>query len=483
MHKYNNFNKQQIMKKLIFFIVIVFVSQMFCENVMSQDWTQNYNNYIFKMNSEEFMRISRGASYDLQMYFPHTVPAGGPRWNRIIAQGQLAFFTNNRGLSDSNVDMLINASGNVGIGGLGSDAITEKLTVAGNLRLENNGKLISNNELEFSGNIFSFNTEGVKGLQLKKGLNNDFTLFFPVSDATNRIIAANNLSFTAGNRGTTQNETDLFIHTSGNVGIGTTNPSEKLTVSGNILSNSALYANKIESIFTYNNGVFSSEGVHTNKIVFWGIENSFGTRSQYATLEAKPYGGNLELESFYPISFNMVGTDSVDLFINSSGNVGIGTNFPTEKLIVNGSLKIDKNANGNNSKLFINVDPDSIKNVIKDKFSAFIAGGILSEDYAISPKSGWADHVFNADYRLQNLNEVESFININKHLPGIPSATEVQENGYTIHDMNVKLLQKVEELTLYSIEQNKEIEQLKKVVNSYETLLEKVSQLESKINQ
>jgi hypothetical protein len=49
--------------------------------------------------------------------------------------------------------------------------------------------------------------------------------------------------------------------------------------------------------------------------------------------------------------------------------------------------------------------------------------------------------------------------------------------------MNVKLLQKVEELTLYSIEQNKEIEQLKKVVNSYETLLEKVEKLESKINQ
>jgi hypothetical protein len=276
---------------------------------------------------------------------------------------------------------------------------------------------------------------------------------------------------------------NLNIQTSGNVGIGTDSPSEKLTVDGNILSNSTLYANKIESMFTYNNGVFSSEGVHTNKIVFWGIENSFGTRSQYATLEAKPYGGNLEMESSYPISFNMSGTDFVDLFINSSGNVGIGTNSPTEKLTINGSLKIDKNANGNNSKLFININPDSINNVIKDKFSAFITGGILSEDYALGSKSTWADHVFSADYQLQNLNEVENYIHTNKHLPGIPSAAEVQENGYNLHDMNVKLLQKVEELTLYSIEQNKKIEQLEDVAKSYQTLLEKVEKLENKVNQ
>jgi hypothetical protein len=169
----------------------------------------------------------------------------------------------------------------------------------------------------------------------------------------------------------------------------------------------------------------------------------------------------------------------VSMYIGTNGNVGIGglLRLPAEKLTVDGNIKI------NNGKLLINIDPDSINATVKGKFSAFITGGILSEDYAISPKSGWADHVFNADYRLQDLDEVESFINTNKHLPGIPSATEVQENGYTVHDMNVKLLQKVEELTLYTIEQNKEIEQLKKVVTSYQSLLEKVEKLENKINQ
>jgi hypothetical protein len=80
------------------------------------------------------------------------------------------------------------------------------------------------------------------------------------------------------------------------------------------------------------------------------------------------------------------------------------------------------------------------------------------------------------------LNEVEQFVKDNKHLPDMPVASEVQENGYNLHDMNVKLLQKVEELTLYSIEQNKKIEKLEDVVKSYQTLLEKVEKLESKIN-
>jgi predicted ribosome quality control (RQC) complex YloA/Tae2 family protein len=134
-------------------------------------------------------------------------------------------------------------------------------------------------------------------------------------------------------------------------------------------------------------------------------------------------------------------------------------------------------------KLFINSVPGNVSDEIKNKFSAFIAGGVLSEDYAIAPKSDWKDYVFNADYQLLNLNEVENYIKENKHLPDIPSAAEVQKNGYTLHEMNVKLLQKVEELTLYAIEQNKEIERLKKLENSYQTLMEKLEELENKIKQ
>jgi hypothetical protein len=129
------------------------------------------------------------------------------------------------------------------------------------------------------------------------------------------------------------------------------------------------------------------------------------------------------------------------------------------------------------------VHPSRISSYNKNKYALFVEEGILSEDYAIGPQSTWADHVFKADYKLQNLKEVEDYIKTNNRLPDMPSATEVQENGYTLHDINVKLLQKVEELTLYSIQQNKKIEDLESMAKSYQTLLERLETMESKINQ
>lgn len=76
-------------------------------------------------------------------------------------------------------------------------------------------------------------------------------------------------------------------------------------------------------------------------------------------------------------------------------------------------------------------------------------------------ETGWSDFVFDDDYNLPSLNEVENFINENNHLPDIPSAEDVEENGVSVGEMQAKLLQKIEELMLYVIEQQKEIEMLK----------------------
>ncbi|HEY8936476.1 MAG TPA: hypothetical protein VIM65_14700 [Cyclobacteriaceae bacterium] len=75
--------------------------------------------------------------------------------------------------------------------------------------------------------------------------------------------------------------------------------------------------------------------------------------------------------------------------------------------------------------------------------------------------STWADYVFEKDYKLMPLNDVESFVKSNKHLPEIPSAEEVKENGHKLGEMDVLLLKKVEELTLYVIELKKEVERIK----------------------
>lgn len=74
----------------------------------------------------------------------------------------------------------------------------------------------------------------------------------------------------------------------------------------------------------------------------------------------------------------------------------------------------------------------------------------------------WSDKVFDKTYKLMSLQEVSKFISENKHLPNVPSAQEVVKNGISIDEMVSKLLEKVEELTLYAIQQQKEIEELKK---------------------
>jgi hypothetical protein len=105
------------------------------------------------------------------------------------------------------------------------------------------------------------------------------------------------------------------------------------------------------------------------------------------------------------------------MYITSLGNVGIGTtNTSGYKLSVNGNIRA------------------------KD-MTVYVS---------------WADYVFASDYKLKSIDEVESFIKENKHLPDVPSETEVLENGINVGEMNKILLQKIEELTLYMIELKKE---------------------------
>ncbi|MGV0830270.1 hypothetical protein ACTS9C_15700 [Empedobacter brevis] len=100
-------------------------------------------------------------------------------------------------------------------------------------------------------------------------------------------------------------------------------------------------------------------------------------------------------------------------------------------------------------------------------YRLFVKDGIKTERLKVEVASAnqWADHVFNDDYTLMPLNEVKTFITTNKHLPNIPSAHEiVTEGGIEQGELNAKLLEKIEELTLHLIEQNeKMIQQNKKI--------------------
>ncbi len=92
----------------------------------------------------------------------------------------------------------------------------------------------------------------------------------------------------------------------------------------------------------------------------------------------------------------------------------------------------------------------------------FVEGGITTEEVKVKLKANWSDFVFSPEYHLMTLPELEAYIQTNNHLPAIPAEEEVRENGIDLAVMNGLLLQKIEELTLYIIEQDKRIQSLEK---------------------
>ncbi len=102
-------------------------------------------------------------------------------------------------------------------------------------------------------------------------------------------------------------------------------------------------------------------------------------------------------------------------------------------------------------------------------YRLFVKDGIRTEkvkvDIAVS--NGWADYVFKDDYQLRSLKEVENFIKDNGHLPEVPSEKEAIENGIELKAMNILLLKKIEELTLYIIQQSQEIDAIKEKLLKY----------------
>ncbi len=92
---------------------------------------------------------------------------------------------------------------------------------------------------------------------------------------------------------------------------------------------------------------------------------------------------------------------------------------------------------------------------------------IYAQSFHVRPDGNdisWYDYVFYEDYKLMPIEEVELFVSLNKHLPDIPSERDINESGFDLVEMNALLLKKIEELTLYLIEQNKRINELEQIV-------------------
>lgn len=209
--------------------------------------------------------------------------------------------------------------------------------------------------------------------------------------------------------------------TNGNVGVGSNSPVGLFDVYGATTPNFRLRSPNasLDIGVATSNGAFAPYarngnvilrllgGVNEEKGLLFHLPTNLGNGKSYFKFGDDLNGAWLSLYN------------NKKMIIN--GMVGIGTSNPTRPLEVNGTIRAKE----------------------------------------IIVESGWADFVFDSSYQLRPLHEVESHIQTYRCLPDIPSEAEVKENGIGLSEMNTKLLQKVEELTLYVIQQEKELMRMK----------------------
>lgn len=259
------------------------------------------------------------------------------------------------------------------------------------------------------------------------------------------------LSFWTKNGNGTPPQENMRITQSGHIGIGTTTPTGKLDINGSgahllNFTNKIIDADNADmlSIRSATKGsVLNLVSSRTDAGAVGGLvfTTTIGAVDSHANI-AGIVGGRSGTDSYAGghLSFwTKNGSGAVpreNVRITQEGNVGIGTN-----------------------------DPKGYK--------LAVAGKTITEEVVVKLQSTWPDYVFEQDYKLPSLSELEQYINTNKHLPEVPSAAEVKENGLSVGEMNAILLKKVEELTLYLIEQNKKIDQLQKANDEQDDIIKK----------
>ncbi|MFC1770429.1 hypothetical protein ACFLZV_00940 [Candidatus Margulisiibacteriota bacterium] len=370
-----------------------------------------------------------------------------------------------------------------------------------------------------------------------------------------------------------QANTKLFIKRDGKIGIGTNDPSHKLTVNGEVYfydlasSISADLESKAMNKFCFKLNSENAYGyVRGNDVqVILPASKQVGTASAPRYIQTY-YADNIVHGNLYGNSYGLFGGsyahkggtihgDSVSVYgqgaINVDGhvkgnligvygnvyksggtvegkrwagyfngntyvndNLGIGIVSPQEKLEVNGNIVTGINShiymrNSSNEKrsvlslsgcdngvrlsspdynLFINGDSNTkteinyggtgivtfFRNkVIINPSGDLTAAGRIEADEVIlaSLSNAWADYVFEPDYKLMAINKLEEFVNSEKHLPGMPSEKEIKEENIGLGKMQGKLLEKIEELSLYIIQLKKENNEIKKRVRKLEQKL------------
>ncbi|RLD19286.1 MAG: hypothetical protein DRI69_08665 [Bacteroidetes bacterium] len=285
----------------------------------------------------------------------------------------------------------------------------------------------------------------------------------------------------------------ILINSIGDVGIGTISPYTKLTMGGTIG-----FLNSVGSMmYIFQNGTNNADKgllVHSPSFTDYGMFYNDSIDNIY--LKGGGIGQEIWFDLFqgnigvnYKDSYNdiiMAGTSGTAMSVLRIGHSGNGTysnNENTGAIIFDEfidlhtdvqefcgvALKMNGDANDlefhggcnvnfSNSTLIMAMDRGGSIGIGVAPTSTYklqVAGKVRSEEVVV--ETGWADYVFHADYELMSLQEVEMFIESRKHLPGVPSAQIVESEGLHVGAMSEVFMRKIEELTLYTIDQEKKL--------------------------
>ena len=306
-------------------------------------------------------------------------------------------------------------------------------------------------------NTNTSSTSSITGIRTTVKAVSDFSPVFGVSTTISGPGKQTGILSTVSNTSTTTSST--------NIGVQTTVTSQNMGLT---------YGHYMD---VNNTNAASTEGTY-------GIRSSVNSSSNASTLYgiySAVSGGNKRWAGYFT---------GGDMYV--SGNIGISTTNPQAKLQVNAEgdpANIETNSNngfmirGNSQAMYMGVNSASNISYIQSvhwgtkvaplllnarggnvgigtmnpQYRLDVNGTIRAREVLVNIEFG-ADFVFEENYTLRPLDEVHNFIQTNKHLPEIPSAAEMVSNGLDMGEFQIKLLQKIEELTLYVIELNKKIE-------------------------
>lgn len=297
-----------------------------------------------------------------------------------------------------------------------------------------------------------------------------------------------------------------YDYTAGNGDLGDKNSSFGYNAGSYLNSSSRLntyigyYAGKYTTSGNSNTFIGAESGCnvttgYNNSIVGWAAGNRLttGTNNIFIGWKAGLLSTTSSLNVFIGSQaglYNRVGTKNVYLGyasgFNSTGseNVFIGyksgqNEEGSNKLYIENSSSSTPLVYGDFSEDLLTVNGRmGIGTTNVDTTLALKVNGTIKAKEVLISLSGFPDYVFSPDYNLRSLGEVETYIKTNSHLPDIPSEAEVIEHGISLGEMDAKLLQKIEELTLYMLEINKEVKELKDVNKK---LLHEVADLRTQI--